>query len=86
MMEKIQSDVHGQDGFVILYLRWNWLGIRPNEKQFMLVDGEGWRLNLELLPLAINNGKAGEKKRKKNYKFRLGIDYKNFNHQFYELW
>ena len=30
---------------------WNCLGLHPSKMQSVLVDGEEWRLNLELLPL-----------------------------------
>ena len=31
-------------------LGWNRLGLRPNEMQSVLIDGEVWWLNLQLLP------------------------------------
>ena len=40
-------------------LDWDSLGLHPSKMQSVLVDGEMWRLNLELLP---PQGKAGEKK------------------------
>ena len=44
-------------------LGWNRLGLHPNKMQFVLVDREVWRLNLELLPFQPPR-KSGWKKRK----------------------
>ena len=45
--------------YYIKDLGWDSLGLHPSEMQSVLVDGEMWRLNLELLP---PQRKAGEKK------------------------